>query len=75
MRTPRLPEVDRTEAPADLNELVRSPKDEILFLRVCHHISKAVYHTVEQKSATPFYNKASTVISVKQWNFPADLYI
>jgi hypothetical protein len=31
-----------TDAPADLNGLARSPKDEIWFLRVCHHISNAV---------------------------------
>jgi hypothetical protein len=32
--------------PADLNGFVSvSPKDEILFLRVCHHISNAVYHS------------------------------
>jgi len=32
-----------TDAPADLNGLVRLPKDEICFLRVSHHISNAVY--------------------------------
>ena len=43
MRTPRLPAVDWTDAPADLNGLVRSPKDEIWFLRLYHHVSNALY--------------------------------
>ena len=43
MRTPRLPVVDWTDAPADLNGLSISPKDEIWFLRVCHHISSGLY--------------------------------
>ena len=43
MRTPRLTVVDLTDAPADLNGLVLSPKDKIWFLRMCHHISNAVY--------------------------------
>ena len=44
MRTPRLPVVDWTDAPADLNGLVRfAERRKIWFLRVCHHISKAVY--------------------------------
>ena len=41
MRTPRLPVVDWTDAPADLNGLVRFA--EIWFLRVRNHISNAVY--------------------------------
>jgi len=32
--------------PADLNGLAALPKDEIRFLRVCHHISNAVYHSL-----------------------------
>jgi hypothetical protein len=43
MRTPRLPVVDWTDAPAVLNGLSVSPKDEIWFLRVCHHISNGLY--------------------------------
>ena len=35
-----------TDAPADLNGVVRSPKDEIWFLRVCHHVSNGLYHRV-----------------------------
>ena len=44
MRTPRLPVIDWTDAPADLNGLVRfAKKDEIWFVRVCHRVSNAVY--------------------------------
>ena len=43
MRTPRLLVADWTDAPADLNGLVRFSKDEIWFPRVCHHISNSVY--------------------------------
>ena len=43
MRTPRLPAVDWTDLPADLNDSSVSAKDKIWFLRVCHHILKAVY--------------------------------
>jgi len=43
MRTVRLPVVEWNDAPANLNGLVRFAKKEIWFLRVCHHISKAVY--------------------------------
>ena len=32
-----------TSPPADLNWLVRLPKDRIWFLRVCHHISTGLY--------------------------------
>jgi len=35
-----------------------SPKDEIWFLRVCHHISNAVYH-----SAQPFCQNAHGLVS------------
>jgi len=45
IRTPRLPVVDWTDAPADLNGLVRLAEDEIWFLRMCHHISNAVYRS------------------------------
>jgi hypothetical protein len=44
MCTPRLPVIDGTDVPADLNGLVFSPKDEIWFLRVRHHILNAVCH-------------------------------
>jgi hypothetical protein len=43
MRIPRLPIVDWTDAPADLNGLVRFAERRNWFLRVCHHISNAVY--------------------------------
>ena len=43
MRTPRLPAVDWTDAPTDLNGLVRFGKDEIWFLRVCHHVPHELY--------------------------------
>jgi len=43
VRTPRLPAVDSIDALAELNGLSVSPKDEIWFVRVCHHISKAVF--------------------------------
>jgi hypothetical protein len=46
MRTPWLPVVDWTDAPADLNGLVRFAENEIWFLRVCHHISTGLYRTV-----------------------------
>jgi len=42
MHTPRLPTVDWTEplpTPPPLHRPSVSPKDEICFLRVCHHIS------------------------------------
>jgi len=43
MRTPRLPAVDWTDAPAVLNGLVRFGERRNWFLRVCHHFSNAVY--------------------------------
>jgi hypothetical protein len=44
MRTPRLSVVDRTDAPADLNRLVRFvERRNLVSTRVCHHISNAVY--------------------------------
>jgi hypothetical protein len=43
MRKAGLPVVDCTEAPADLNGLVRFAERQIWFVRVCHHISNAVY--------------------------------
>jgi len=44
MRTPRLPLVDWTDAPTDLNGLVHfAEKNEICFLRVWHHISTGLY--------------------------------
>jgi len=42
MCTLKLPVVDWTDAPADLNGSISS-KDEIWFLRVCHHISTGLY--------------------------------
>jgi len=45
MRTPRLSVLDWTNAPTNLNGPSVSPKDEIWFLCVCHHISNAVYHS------------------------------
>jgi hypothetical protein len=50
-RTPRLPVVDWTDAPADLNRLFLSPKGEIWFLRVCHHISTGLYLSIRDRSA------------------------
>jgi len=44
MNTPRLPAVDWTDAPTGLNGLVLSGKDEIWFLRVCHHVPHGLYH-------------------------------
>ena len=46
MRTLRVPLVEWTDSPLPIytNSSV-SPKDEIWFLRVCHHISSAVYCT------------------------------
>jgi len=44
MRTPRLPVVDWTDAPADLNGLVCfAERRNLVSVRVCHHISYAVY--------------------------------
>ena len=44
MCTPRLPVVDWTDGP-EMDSSV-SPKDEIWFLRMCHHISNAAYSTI-----------------------------
>jgi hypothetical protein len=44
MCTARLPVVDWTDAPADLNGLVRLAERRNLVLRVCHHISNAGYY-------------------------------
>ena len=41
-----------TDALADLNGLVHRPKDEIWFLRLCHHISTSLYHAVRTVSYT-----------------------
>jgi hypothetical protein len=49
MRTPRLPVVEWTDAPADLMDSSVSPKKEIWFLRVCHHISNAVCQQIGRK--------------------------
>jgi hypothetical protein len=43
MRTYRLPVVNWTDAPADLNGLVRFAENEIWFLRVCRRISTGLY--------------------------------
>jgi len=43
MRTPRLPVVDRTDAPADLNGLVRFVERRNLVSVLCHHISTGLY--------------------------------
>ena len=44
MRTPRLPVADRTDAPADLNGLVRfAERRNLGSVCVCHHIYNAVY--------------------------------
>jgi len=44
MHTPRLPVVDWTDAPSDLNGLVRfTERQNLVFLRMCHHISTGLY--------------------------------
>jgi hypothetical protein len=55
MRTPRLPVVDWTDAPADLNGLVRFAERRNWFLRVCHYISNAVYNSWSVKLSTHLY--------------------
>jgi hypothetical protein len=42
MRPPWLPAVDWTNAPADLNRLIRFAERRNWFLSACHHISNAV---------------------------------
>ena len=45
MRTPRLPVVDWTGTPADLNGLVRfAERRDLVSTPVCHHISTGLYH-------------------------------
>jgi hypothetical protein len=46
MRTPRLPVVDRNDAPADLNGLVRFAKRRnLVYARVPSHIKRSLYST------------------------------
>jgi hypothetical protein len=47
MCTPRLTVVDWTDDPADLNGPAVSPKGEIWFLCVCHHISAGLYLNIK----------------------------
>jgi hypothetical protein len=49
MRTPQMPAVDRTDAPADLNGLVRFAERRNLVSALCHHISTSLYYTVSRK--------------------------
>ena len=50
-RTPLLPAVDWTDAPADLNGLVRfAERRNLVSERVCHHISNVVYHILRDKN-------------------------
>ena len=44
--TPRLSVVDWTDAPTDLNGLVRFGKDDFWFLRVCHHVPHELYQAL-----------------------------
>jgi len=47
--------------PADLNGLVRfAPKDEIWFLRVCHHISTCLY--LQSEVTVPWYYYLSKLV-------------
>jgi len=50
MRTPRLPVVDWTDAPADLNGLIRFAEKRNWLLRVCHHISTGLYISWREES-------------------------
>jgi len=68
MRTPRLPVVDWTDAPADLNGLVRFA--EIWFLRVCHHISNAVYHVRCIRHRDP---RRFAILRSAEWQFLTDV--
>ena len=43
MRTPRLPAVDWTDAPTDLNGQIRFGERRVWFLRVCHHVPHMLY--------------------------------
>jgi len=47
-----------------------SPKDEIWFLRVCHHISNAVYHTVPFSGLRQSYRRGGggELPQVRQWS-------
>ena len=62
MLTPRLPVSECTDAPADLNGLVRFA--EISFLRVCHHISNAFYHIHPVTPPSPPLDLASGTADV-----------
>jgi len=48
IRTSRLPVVELSDAPSDLNGLIRFA-EKIWFLRVCHHISNAIYLLLEDQ--------------------------
>jgi len=53
MRTPRLPVVDRTEAPADLNGLVRfSERRNLVSARVPSHFKRSLPQTEENQLMT-----------------------
>ena len=65
MHTPRLPAVDWTDAPTDLNGIVYCGKNQIWFLRVCHHISNA--------SARCSYSVAR--VRAQPWPWPSILKV
>ena len=69
MRTPQLPVVDWTEAPPnDLNGLVRFElKDEIWFLRVCHHISNGLYQLVLLFVVTCYDKKKKNILATASY--------
>jgi len=48
MRTPRLPVVDCTDAPADLNGLARFPeRRNLVFARVPSHFKRSLLRTID----------------------------
>ena len=55
MRTRRLPVVDWTDAPADLNGLVHFAERRNLVSGLCHHISTCLYLKISYN--TPCYNQ------------------
>jgi len=50
--------------PPELNGSSVSPKDEIWFLRVCHHISSGLYHMLYFRETRPFCVHNSLQFSV-----------
>ena len=65
MRKPRLPVVDWTDAPAELNGLVRfAERRNLVSARVPSHFKRSLKHTVSAFSAAPYVSHYDQYVGI-----------